>query len=113
MSPYQLAAVLAAVVLVAIMVSVELGVTVALIELTLGVVAGNVFDLTQSRLARLHRRVRLDRAHIPRRDGGRPGLHARPCSSVGRDRRRVVHRPVRRRVARRLLPPRLDAARRR
>jgi Kef-type K+ transport system membrane component KefB len=43
--PIQLAAVLAAVVLVASMVSVELGVTVALIELTLGVVAGNVFDL--------------------------------------------------------------------
>jgi hypothetical protein len=43
--PIQLAAVLAAVVLVASMASVELGVTVALIELTLGVVAGNVFDL--------------------------------------------------------------------
>jgi Kef-type K+ transport system membrane component KefB len=43
--PIQLAAVLAAVVLVASMASVELGITVALIELTLGVVAGNVFDL--------------------------------------------------------------------
>jgi Kef-type K+ transport system membrane component KefB len=43
--PVQLAAVLAAVVLVASMVSVELGVTVALVELTLGVVAGNAFDL--------------------------------------------------------------------
>src|SRR5438876_7404894 len=43
--PIQLAAVLAAVVLVASVVSVELGVTVALIELTLGVVAGNAFDL--------------------------------------------------------------------
>ena len=46
MSPVQLAAVLAVVVLVASMVSVELGVTVALIELSLGVVVGNVFDLT-------------------------------------------------------------------
>lgn len=45
MSPIELAAVLAAVVLVASVVSVELGVTVALIELTLGVIAGNVFDL--------------------------------------------------------------------
>ena len=45
MEPIQLAAVLAAVVLVASMVSVELGVTVALIELTFGVVAGNVFQL--------------------------------------------------------------------
>jgi len=41
----QLAAVLAVVVLLASVVSVELGVTVALIELTLGVVAGNIFDL--------------------------------------------------------------------
>jgi Kef-type K+ transport system membrane component KefB len=43
--PIQLAAVLAVVVLVASMVSVELGITAALIELTLGVVVGNVFDL--------------------------------------------------------------------
>jgi Kef-type K+ transport system membrane component KefB len=43
--PVQLAAILAVVVLVASMASVELGVTVALVELTLGVVVGNVFDL--------------------------------------------------------------------
>jgi Kef-type K+ transport system membrane component KefB len=43
--PIQLAAVLAAVALVASIVSVELGITVALIELTLGVAAGNAFDL--------------------------------------------------------------------
>jgi Kef-type K+ transport system membrane component KefB len=41
----QLAAVLAAVVLIASVVSVELGVTVALVELTLGVAAGNLFHL--------------------------------------------------------------------
>jgi Kef-type K+ transport system membrane component KefB len=45
MDAIQLAAVLAAVVLLASVVSVELGVTVALLELTLGVVAGNVFHL--------------------------------------------------------------------
>ena len=45
MSPIQLAAVLGGVVLVASMLSVELGVTVALIELTLGVIVGNVFQL--------------------------------------------------------------------
>jgi Kef-type K+ transport system membrane component KefB len=44
--PVQLAAVLAAVALVASTLSVELGVTVALLELTLGVVVGNVFDLS-------------------------------------------------------------------
>jgi Kef-type K+ transport system membrane component KefB len=43
--PLQLAAVLATVVFLASVLSVELGVTVALIELTLGVVAGNIFDL--------------------------------------------------------------------
>lgn len=45
MEPIQLAALLAALILLASMVSVELGVTVALLELTLGVAAGNVFDL--------------------------------------------------------------------
>jgi len=43
--PIQLAALLAALVLLASMVSIELGVTVALLELTLGVLAGSVFDL--------------------------------------------------------------------
>jgi Kef-type K+ transport system membrane component KefB len=43
--PIQLAAVLAVVVVLASVVSVELGVTVALVELTLGVLVGNLFDL--------------------------------------------------------------------
>jgi len=43
--PIQLAAVLAAVVVLASVISVELGVTVALVELTLGVLVGNLFDL--------------------------------------------------------------------
>ena len=45
MEPVQLAAIAAALVLVASIVSVEAGVTVALVELTLGVVAGNLFQL--------------------------------------------------------------------
>src|SRR6266852_570789 len=45
MEPVQLAAILAAVVVLASMLSVELGVAVALFELGLGVVVGNVFDL--------------------------------------------------------------------
>src|SRR3989440_3228363 len=45
MDAIDLAAALAAVVLVASVVSVEAGVTVALVELTLGVVVGNVFHL--------------------------------------------------------------------
>lgn len=45
MDAIELAAVLVSLALVASMVSVEVGVTVALVELTLGVVAGNAFDL--------------------------------------------------------------------
>jgi Kef-type K+ transport system membrane component KefB len=45
MEPIQLAAALSVFVLLASIFSVELGITVALIELTLGVVAGNLFDL--------------------------------------------------------------------
>lgn len=45
MEPVQLAAVLAAVVVLASMLSVELGVAVALFELGLGVAVGNLFDL--------------------------------------------------------------------
>jgi Kef-type K+ transport system membrane component KefB len=45
MEPVQLAAILAAVVVLASMLSVELGIAVALLELGLGVVVGNLFDL--------------------------------------------------------------------
>ena len=45
MDPIQLAAVLAGAVLVASMVSVEVGISVALVELALGVALGNVFNL--------------------------------------------------------------------
>jgi Kef-type K+ transport system membrane component KefB len=43
--PVQLAAILAAAIVVASMLSVELGISVALLELGLGVLAGNLFDL--------------------------------------------------------------------
>jgi Kef-type K+ transport system membrane component KefB len=45
MEPVQLAAILSGAVLIASMVSVEVGIAVALIELAFGVVLGNVFDL--------------------------------------------------------------------
>jgi Kef-type K+ transport system membrane component KefB len=45
MEPVQLAAILAGAVLLASMVSVEVGISVALIELALGVALGNTFDL--------------------------------------------------------------------
>ena len=46
MEPVQLAAILAGAALVASMISVEVGISVALIELGLGVFVGNVFDVT-------------------------------------------------------------------
>ena len=67
MEPVQLAAILAAVVVLASMVSVELGIAVALFELGLGVVVGNVFGLALPGVARLRRLVRVDRAHLSRR----------------------------------------------
>src|SRR5436190_4697185 len=45
MEPVQLAAILAAAVLLASMVSVEIGISVALVELALGVALGNAFNL--------------------------------------------------------------------
>ena len=63
------------------------------------------------RLARLHCRLRLDRAHLLGRDGSGPRLHAPPGESVRLDRAGVVHRPLRRILTRRLSPPRLDNAR--
>ena len=45
MEPVQLAALLVGIILVASIISVELGVTVALIELSLGILAGNALDL--------------------------------------------------------------------
>ena len=48
MDPVQLAALLAAAILIGSMISVEVGLSVALIELGLGVVVGNLFDLDPS-----------------------------------------------------------------
>jgi Kef-type K+ transport system membrane component KefB len=45
MDPVQLAAILAATIVLASMISVEIGFSVALIELGMGVIVGNVFDL--------------------------------------------------------------------
>ena len=101
MEPVQLAAVLAAVVLLASMLSVELGVTVALIELTLGVVGGNVFDLRpQEWLDFIAAFASIVLTFLA-------GMEVDPAYMRGRltapsDRRGLVHRPVRRRLAGRL-----------
>ena len=52
MDAVQLAATLAGIVLLASVLSVELGVTVALLELTLGVAAGNIFNFTENAYSR-------------------------------------------------------------
>ena len=58
MDSVQLAAVLAAVVLIASVISVEVGVTVALLELTLGVAAGNVSKAETTVFIERHSRAR-------------------------------------------------------
>jgi Kef-type K+ transport system membrane component KefB len=111
MDSVQLAAVLAAVVLVASMLSVELGVTVALLELTLGVFAGNVFHLQSQEwldfIAKFASIVltflagmEVDPAYLRRRLGASAGIGvvfssahsrwlrlSRTCCSIGADER--------------------------
>jgi len=107
-SPVQLAAFLAAVVLVASIVSVELGVTVALLELTLGVAAGNVFHLqTQGWLDFIAKFASIVLT-FSRGDGGRSGLHASPARTLARARRGLIRRAVRRHLARCVLHPGLE-----
>jgi hypothetical protein len=73
MTPVELAAVLAATVVLASMLSVELGISVALLELGLGVLVGNAFSSRpRYAVARVRRTVREHRADVPRRCGGRP-----------------------------------------
>ena len=71
MSDIAVAALLAATILVASMVSVEIGISVALIELAGGFVVGNAFSLDVPSLAQLHRQLRGHRAHVSRRRRGR------------------------------------------
>ena len=78
MSDIAIAAVLAGTILLASTVSVEIGLSVALIELFAGVVVGNAFDLDVPSWLALRRLVRRDRAHVPRRRRGRrPAVQAR------------------------------------
>lgn len=71
--PIELAAVLAAAVLLASMLSVEFGIAVALFELGLGVVLGNAFDLNAGEPWRAQ-------AIATRRSGG-SALHAEAQTS--------------------------------
>src|SRR5438128_11601469 len=93
------ATILAALVLLASMASVELGVSVAIIEIALGVFAGNVLGITSTPWIDFLGLVRGDPAHLPRRSRGRS---AAPTGAVPRVRpswRSLVRRPVRRRRA--------------
>lgn len=76
MSELAIAAVLAAAILAASTISVEMGISVALFELALGVVVGNAFDLAPGRSARPGPSLgeRLRHRHAPRLDRGRRGL---------------------------------------
>ena len=85
MSDLAIAAVLAGTILVASTISVEIGLSVALIELAAGVVVGNSFNLDRPELAELHRLVRGDRADLPRRA---PRSTCRNSGASGRRRSR-------------------------
>ena len=110
MTSFQLAAVLAAVVLLASVLSVELGITVALLELTLGVVAGNLFHLqTQEWLDFIAKFASIVLTFLAGMEVD-PGVHAPPTWRIGRDRRCLFRRAVRRRVNGRLSLTRLEHA---
>ena len=94
MEPVQLAAILAGAALVASMVSVEVGISVALIELALGVLLGNVFNLDPNAnwlafLAGFASVVLTFRG-----GGGRPERFRGAAVASGRDRGRLVRGPV-------------------
>ena len=110
MSDIAIAAVLAGTVLLASTVSVEIGLSVALIELFAGFVVGNALHLDVPELAQLPRLVRRHRAHVPGRGrGGRAAVPAR-VEGVALDRARLVLRAVRGRRPARLLRARLGPA---
>jgi nucleotide-binding universal stress UspA family protein len=96
MTSVELRAVLAGTVVLASMLSVELGISVALLELALGVVVANAFDLDPgTTVAGVYRPVREHRAHVPgRRQGGpddfREGVRLHECPRAGRRLRRVA-----------------------
>lgn len=71
MSEFALAAVLGGTILLASTISVEVGLSVALIELAGGLFIGNAFHPAGSGLVVLHRSVRGNRPDIPRRGRGR------------------------------------------
>ena len=108
MSDLAIAAVLAGTVLLAATISVRIGLSVALIELAAGFVVGNSFHLTVPELAELHRVVRGNRAHLPRRRrGGRAAVPSR-VEGLALDRLRLVLRAVRGRRPGRVLRARLE-----
>ena len=92
MSDIAVAALLAGTILLASTVSVEIGISVALIELLLGVVVGNAFRPRRPELAQLHRLVRRHRADLPRRRRGRRAAVPPRVAGVALDRARQLLR---------------------
>ena len=108
MDAIELAAVLVTLALLASMVSVESGVTVALVELTFGVVAGNVLDLqNQDWLTFVAAFASIVLTFLAGMEVD-PGVHAAASERVRWDRLRVVHRAVRLLVGGRVRPARLE-----
>ena len=113
MSDLALAAALAGAILLASTISVELGLSVALIELVAGVDRRQRDPRRRPELAELHRLVRRHRPDVPGGRRGRRAPAAARMEGVDLDRPRLVLRPVRRRRARRVLRPRLERTGRR
>ena len=108
MSDLAVAAVLAGAILLASTVSVELGISVALIELFAGVDRRQRVQHRRPELAELHRVLCRDPAHVPRRRRGRRPAAPPGVESVRVDRARLVRRALRRRRPARLLRARLE-----
>ena len=109
MSDIAVAALLAGTILLASTVSIEIGISVALIELLARRRRRQRVPSRRAELAELHRLVRRDRADLPgRRRGGRAAVPAR-VASVALDRAGELLRAVRRRRPALLLRSRLVA----
>ena len=110
MGDFAVAAVLATTILLASMVSIEAGISVALIELFAGVVVGNAFNLDVPGWLAFIGSFAGIVPDVPRRRRGRRAAVPSRLARLDVDRPRFVLRPVRGRRAARVLRPRLEPA---
>jgi hypothetical protein len=73
---YGVAALWVGLAMLASVISIRAGLSVALVEILVGVVGGNLLGMTPKRVDRLPRRLRQRPAHLPRGGGDRSGVPA-------------------------------------